>query len=90
MRVEAQPTSGASTTVKTASSIAAVIAVAPARSNERRGPVARPASGTSLTAAIRVISAIGAGTKKTQRHPSSVSSPPNTRPSEKPVAPVAV
>jgi hypothetical protein len=37
-----------------------------------------------------VTSATGAGRKKTQRHPISVSRPPKTSPSEKPVAPVAV
>ena len=90
VRTDAQPTSGASTTVNTASSIAAVIAVAPPRSNDRRGPRTRPASGTSRMAAIRVMSAMGAGTKNTHRQPSSVRTPPNTRPSENPVAPVAV
>ena len=46
---------------------------------ERGG--ARRASATSAT---------GAGRKNTQRQPISVSRPPKTRPSEKPVAPVAV
>ena len=46
--------------------------------------------GTSRKPASSVTSATGAGRKKTQRQPISVSRPPKTRPSEKPVAPVAV
>ena len=89
VRTEAQPASGASTTVNTSSSMDAVRVTAPARSKPRRAPAGRPESGTSLSAAISVISAIGAGSRKTQRQPISVSRPPKTRPSEKPVAPVA-
>ena len=63
---------------------------APETSNARdvRGPWR--SRGTSRRPAIRVTSATGAGRKKTQRQPISVSSPPITSPSEKPVAPVAV
>ena len=46
--------------------------------------------GTSLRPPTSSTAAIGTGRKNTQRQPSSVSRPPITRPSEKPVAPVAV
>jgi hypothetical protein len=90
VRVEPQPTDGASTTVKTRSSMAAVRLSAPARSNERETPALFLSDGTSLLAATRAARATGAGRKKTQRQPISVSRPPKTSPSEKPVAPVAV
>ena len=90
VRAESQPASGASTSVKTSSSIPAVMLTAPAMSN---APAARRAGwsfGTRRTPAISVTSATGAGRKKTQRQPISVSRPPITSPSENPVAPVAV
>ena len=63
---------------------------APATSNERALRGGRGLLGTSRMPAINAVSATGAGRKKTQRQPMSVSSPPKTSPSEKPVAPVAV
>ena len=86
----AQPTVGASTTVKTSSSIAAVIDTAPARSKERATRPGRASTGTSRIAASSVTSATGTGRKNTHRQPISVSRPPKTSPSENPVAPVAV
>ena len=75
--------------MNTSSSIPAVIDTAPARSNarEKRG---RVLCGTSRIPASSATKATGAGRKNTHRQPISVSSPPKTRPSEKPVAPVAV
>ena len=90
VRADAHPASGASTTVNTSSSIEAVRAVAPARSKPRRAPAgARPASGMRIGAAIRMTSATGTGSRNTHLQPISVSRPPATSPSEKPVAPVA-
>jgi hypothetical protein len=76
--------------VKTSSSIAAVRVSAPGRSNEREARAVRESEGTSRRPATSAASATGAGRKKTQRQPISVSRPPKTSPSEKPVAPVAV
>jgi hypothetical protein len=87
---EPQPFDGASTTVRTSSSIAAVTVTAPAMSY-RRGPVSAGRSrGITRGATARMASANGTGSRNVQRQPSSVSSPPSTRPSEKPLAPVAV
>ena len=47
IRAELQPTVGASTTVKTSSSTAAVIDTAPARSNDRATRAGRMSTGTS-------------------------------------------
>ena len=66
------------------------MSTAPARSNACVLRAGRPVSGTRRIAASSVTSAIGTGRKKTQRQPISVSRPPNTRPSENPMAPVAV
>jgi hypothetical protein len=90
VRAVAQPAVGASTSVKTSSSMAAVMVTAPATSKPRPMRDGRPLSGTSFSPATSAISATGAGRKKTQRQPASVRRPPITRPSEKPVAPVAV
>ena len=90
VRAVAQPTVGASTTVKTRSSIAAVMLSAPATSTEPRDRVSALSTGTSLTAAASVTSETSTGRKNTHRQPTSVSRPPKTSPSEKPVAPVAV
>ena len=90
MRAEAQPTVGASTRVNTSRSIAAVMPTAPGASNERAPSRVSLTFGTSFSAPASVIAETATGTKKTQRQPSSVSAPPNTSPSEKPVAPVAV
>ena len=85
-----QPASGASTTVRTSSSIAAVIVAAPAKSKPRRGPSAGASLASTRGAATSSASAIGTGSRNVQRQPSSVSRPPNTSPSEKPLAPQAV
>ncbi len=90
VRAEVQPASGASTTVNTNSSIPAVTAIAPATSKLPFVRATRPESGTRRMAASSVISARGTGNTKTQRQPSSVRRPLKTRPSENPVAPVAV
>jgi hypothetical protein len=90
VRIELQPASGASTTVNTRSSIAAVSVTAPARSKERPGRVVRGSEGTSRRPPMSVANATGTGRKNTQRQPISVRRPPKTSPSEKPVAPVAV
>ena len=90
VRAEAQPACGASTSVKTRSSMAAVIVTAPVKSKPRRMPGTLASAGTSFVAARSATRATTVGTKKTQRQPASVSRPPSTRPSEKPVAPVAV
>ncbi len=90
VRAESQPASGASTTVKTSSSMPAVSAAAPARSKRRRPIAGRPASGTRTMAAISVTTATGTGSSSAHRQPTSVIRPPMTRPREKPVAPVAV
>src|SRR5213593_2771497 len=90
VRADPQPASGAPTSVNTSSSIAAVIPTAPATSNLREPPDEWALRGTSRRPAASVSSATGTGRKNTQRQPISVRSPPNTSPSEKPVAPVAV
>ena len=58
----------------------------------RSAPVAGAgrASGSTRGAATSATIAIGAGRRNVQRQPISVSSPENTRPSEKPLAPQAV
>jgi hypothetical protein len=90
VRAESQPACGASTSVYTSSSIAPVIETAPVRSNARRRWMTPTGSGTSFTAPARAAAATTVGRKNTQRQPTSVSRPPNTSPSENPVAPVAV
>jgi hypothetical protein len=90
VRPEVQPASGASTSVKTSTSIPAVTPTAPATSKRRAGRGVALSLGTSFRAAIRTRSASGAGNRNTQRHPISVSTPLKTRPSENPMAPVAV
>ena len=88
---EAQPLSGASTIVRTSSSIPAVSVTAPAKSKLRRMPGAiGPSFASTRGAAISSPIATGTGSRNVQRQPSSVISPPNTRPSEKPLAPTAV
>ena len=87
---EAQPWSGASTMVRTSRSIPVVRVTAPGTSKRRRDSAAPRSCGiTRGPIASRAI-AIGTGSRKVQRQPSSVSRPPSTRPSEKPLAPVAV
>ncbi len=86
---ELQPVSGASTTVRTSRSIAAVTVTAPAMSY-LRGPIAGRSRGITRGATSRMASANGTGSRNVQRQPSSVSSPPKTSPIEKPEAPVAV
>ncbi len=90
VRAEPQPTSGASTKVKTSSSIAPVSVTAPATSNPAARRVGRRDTGTSWMPATRIARDISTGTKKTQRQLASVSTPPSTSPRENPVAPVAV
>ena len=86
-----QPVSGASTIVRTSSSMPAVSVTAPAKSKLRRTPGAiGPSFASTRGAAISMASATGTGSRNVQRQPSSVSRPPNTRPSEKPLAPQAV
>jgi hypothetical protein len=58
-------------------------------SNRRPRRTARSPRGTTLTAAISVSSATGAGTSSVHRQLTSVSRPDSTRPSEKPLAPNA-
>ena len=64
--------------------------IAPITSNERPCRSGDLLAGTSFVAAASTIAETTTGTKKTQRQPNSVSRPPKTSPSEKPVAPVAV
>jgi hypothetical protein len=65
VRGEPQPAFGASTSVNTSSSSAAVIDVAPSRSKRRAGSVGCGCRGTSRIAAISVTSASGTGRKNT-------------------------
>ena len=90
VRAEAQPAVGASTSVKTSRSIAPVRLIAPVRSNDRELSAGRSPPGTRRIAAASATAATTTGRKNTQRHPISVSRPPNTSPRENPVAPVAV
>jgi hypothetical protein len=86
-----QPVSGASTIVRTSSSIPAVSVIAPAKSKLRRTPaVTGPSLASTRGAATSSAAATGTGSRKVQRQPSSVNRPPKTRPSEKPLAPTAV
>ena len=74
VRADAQPASGASTSVKTSNSIAAVKVTAPARSKDRALWTIFGPAGTRKTPAMSVASATGTGRKKTQRQPISVRS----------------
>ena len=85
-----QPCSGASTIVRTRRSMPAVNVTAPGMSNERRVVSPTRSRGRNRGARARMAIAIGTGSRNVQRHPISVSRPPATRPSEKPLAPVAV
>ena len=88
---ETQPAVGASTSVNTSRSMAAVIGTAPASVEPRVSGGRRVRCGHEADALrCSATSATGAGRKNTQRQPTSVSRPPITSPSEKPVAPVAV
>lgn len=70
--------------------MAAVTVTAPAMSNSRARMVRRAVSrGRKRGAASTSASATGTGRKNVARQLSSVSSPPNTRPSDQPLAPVA-
>ena len=70
--------------------MAAVIVTAPGMSNRRRAPSVGRSGRITRGAAISSASATGTGSRNVQRQPISVSNPPNTRPSENPLAPVAV
>ena len=85
VRAEAQPASGAWTTVKTSSSIEAVPVTAPGRSYPFPES-SRLLCGISLRPASSAIRAMGAGSSMVRRQLTSVSSPDRTRPMEKPVA----
>ncbi|CAM5594903.1 hypothetical protein STANM309S_01511 [Streptomyces tanashiensis] len=85
-----QPSSPCSrrTTPYARSSIAPAAASAPPRSKPPFTRGGRGSFGTSRSAASRIAAASRTGAKKTQRQPSWVSSPPMTRPREKPPAAV--
>ena len=68
----------------------AVSVTAPGMSNDGRGPSRGRSRGTKRGASASRAIAMGTGSRNVQRQPSSVSRPPATRPSEKPLAPVAV
>ena len=87
---ELQPRSGASTTVWTSASMPALSVTAPGTSNERRASCWGMSRGRTRGAAMSRAAAIGTGRTKVQRQPISVSAPPRMRPSENPLAPVAV
>ena len=87
---DAQPWSGASTMVRTSRSIPVVRVTAPGMSKRRRESAAPRSCGITRGPIASSVSAIGTGSRKVQRQPSSVSRPPRTSPSEKPLAPVAV
>jgi hypothetical protein len=87
---EAQPASGARTTVRTSRSMPTVTASAPATSKPRRSIFSGGSFGSSRGATTRIAAAIGTGSRKVKRQPTSVSRPPKISPSEKPLAPQAV
>jgi hypothetical protein len=70
--------------------MAAVRLTAPKTSNLRTVCCRLSPAGTRRVAATRVTSATTTGRKNTYRQPIWVKTPPNTKPAEKPVAPVAV
>ena len=85
-----QPRVGASTTATTITSRAAVLVSAPARSKSASRDTVRTDRGTTRMPVSTSSSATGPGSRNVARQPISVRIPPNTRPSENPLAPTTV
>ena len=84
---DAQPTSGARTTVRTSSSMPAVMVTAPGRSKAPRARDCGRVLAQQRGASSQDRSANGTGSRNVQRQPISVMRPPRTSPNEKPLAP---